>query len=73
MKGPTPPGTPPKPEPPGGRAFGRARQFAQSRGLPAPRVLKANMPVEIPEPTPAAGTKNVSTRTINPRASGKKP
>jgi len=27
---------PPEPTPPGGRALGRARQFAASRGLPEP-------------------------------------
>jgi hypothetical protein len=70
MRKPNKPGTPPGPAdrddaPPGGRALGRARQFALSRGLLPPSPPAAELPI-----APAAG-KKAAPKT--PPSPGRKP
>jgi hypothetical protein len=71
MRKPKKPGTPPGPAdrddaPPGGRALGRARQFALARGLLPPSPPAADLPIApVAEPGAPAAGKKAAPKTLS--------
>ena len=73
MRKPVTPGSTPEPDPPeGGKALGRARQFAQSRGLPAPTPVGTDAAAATPA-AKAAGPVEAKLTKAMPAAAKQPP